>query len=102
MDVTGLFTNTPQEEGAQCTEDAMNNDAHVKTSPMFLVRLLEIIQEYNIFEFNGELYQQKIGSGMDQKHVPPYSNIFMAKKLDTKIEELAKKYIQKGINPLRF
>ena len=43
MDVTRLFANTPQDEGARCTEDAINNDAHVKTSPMFLVRLLEII-----------------------------------------------------------
>ena len=72
MDVTALFTNTPQDQGAQAVEEALTEEAHGRVTPQFLVRLLNLIQEYNIFEFNGKLYQQKIGSAMGQHHVPPY------------------------------
>ena len=55
MDVKALFTNTPQHEGAETAEEALSEDTHNKVPSKFLVRLLEIIQENNIFEFNGEL-----------------------------------------------
>ena len=56
MDVKALFTNTPQDEGAQCVGEALSEEPHGKIPPQFLVRLLEIIQEFNIFEFNGHLH----------------------------------------------
>lgn len=102
MDVTALFTNTSQEEGAKAAEEALTEEAHIKVTPQFIVRNLGLIQEYNIFEFDGQLWQQQVGSGMGQQHVPPYENIFMARRIDNKIEELARKYIENGINPLMF
>ena len=102
MDATALFINTPQEEGAQSILEGLNENPHRKVPPSFITRLLEILQEFNIFEFNGELWKQEIGSAMGQKYVPPYANNFMAKNIDTQIENIAKKYTVDGIIPLKF
>ena len=69
MDDIGLFTNTPQDKSAQSVGETLSEESHGETPPPFLVRPLEIIQEYNIFEFNGQLWPQEIGSAMGQHHV---------------------------------
>ena len=74
VDVTGLFTNIPQDEGAQTVGEDLD-ERDVKSVPtQFIVRILELIQENNIFEFNSELYSQKVGGAMGQIHVPPEDN----------------------------
>ena len=89
-------------EGAQATEEALKEEPHEKVPPYFLVRLLEIIQEFNIFEFNGELWKQLIGSAIGQRHVPPYEDIYMSRKNDNIIEELAKHFIEGTENSLKL
>ena len=70
MDISGAFTNIPQDEGAQAVGEALN-ERDVKSVPTgFIVGILELIQENNIFEFNSELYSQQIGGAMGQRHVP--------------------------------
>ena len=41
-------------------------------------------------EFNSEYYRHQIGAAMGSPPVPPYANIFMAKKIDPKISEIPK------------
>ena len=84
LDVQAWFTSTPQEECVQATEEALSEEPHGKTPTNFLVRILKVIQELNIFEFNGELWKQLIGSAMGQRHVPPCEDIYMARKIDIK------------------
>ena len=36
MDVKALFTNTPQDEGAQSVGEALSKEAHVEIPPQFL------------------------------------------------------------------
>ena len=90
VDVSGLFTNIPQDERAQAVEESLN-ERDVKNVPTeFIVRILELIQENNIFEFNSELYSQKIGGAMGQRHVPSEANIFLARRIDIMIELIAR------------
>ena len=65
----------------------MRENQHVPTS--FLMRILNICNEYNIFQFNGELYQPEIGSEMGARPTPPYANNFMAIKIDPEIWRIA-------------
>ena len=65
----------------------MRENQQVPTS--FLMRILNICNEYNIFQFNGDLYQQQIGSGMGARPTPPYANNFMAIKIDPEILRIA-------------
>ena len=39
---------------------------------------------------------------MRSKPVPPYSNIFMGKKIDPKIIEIAAKFIKNGQVPIEY
>ena len=92
IDVKGLFTNIPQEEGTQATEEALN-ERDVQTVPSeFIVAMLRIILKNNIFTFNEDIYSQEEGSGMGPKHTPHYADIFMARNIDPFIKILAKKY----------
>ena len=63
--------------------------------------MLELVLKYNIFELNKELYLQLIGTAMGSRPAPSYANIFMAKKIDPLISEIATR-INNGENPLLF
>ena len=89
MDVSSLFTVIPQEEGAECLEQKLNMRENQQVPTSFLMRILNICNEYNIFQFNGELYQQEIGSGMGARPTSPYANNFMAIKIDPEIWRIA-------------
>ena len=52
IDVSGLYTNIPQEEGVLCVEEALEQRVNPKVPSKFITRLLEIILQYSIFEFN--------------------------------------------------
>ena len=101
IDVCGLYTNIPIEEGVEAVKEALEEREDKKTTSEFLVRLLEIVLKSNVFEFNSQLYQQLIGTAMGTKCAPNYSNIFMARKIDPEIIKLAIKYGD-GTFPIRL
>ena len=102
IDIIGLFTNIPQEEGAQATQEALD-ERETKTVPTeFIVRLLELIQSNNIFQFNSELFSQQIGYAMGQRHVPHTANIFLDRKIYRKMNEIASQLLNSETNPLHF
>ena len=84
VDVIGLFTNIPKEDGIDSVRETLeqnrNNDINIE----FILRLLKFILENNIMEFNSEYYKQEIGAAMGLPPVSPYANMFMAKKIDPK------------------
>ena len=92
MDVTGLYTNIPQEECTQTAHEALNERINQEVPSQFIVNLLTFILKYNIFEYDQELFQQLIGFAMGSRPAPSCANLFMARKIDPKVEELAKKY----------
>ena len=61
--------------------------------------MLELVLKNNIFEFNSELFIQLIGTAMGSKPAPSYANIFMAKRIDSLIRNLART-TNDGVDPL--
>ena len=101
IDVSALYTNIPQEEGLDATREALE-DVEFTTIPAdFIIRLLELVLKYNIFEFNQELFLQMIGTAMGTRPAPSYANIFMARRIDPKLLEASSKFGE-GVFPIRF
>ena len=101
IDVSGLYTNIPQEEGLDAVREALLEREDTKVPTEFLVRILELVLRYNIFEFNTELFLQMIGTAMGTRAAPSYANIFMARKIDQKILDLASQ-LNHGDSPIKF
>ena len=102
IDAVGLYTNIPQDEGVQCVEETLGERVNPAVPGKYISRLLEIILHLSIFEFNKELYQQKVGTTMGTKPAPSYADIFMDRKIDRKIWKIAEKYMVDGQIPIKF
>ena len=98
---SALYTNIPQDEGIEAVREALQERDDLKIPSEFLVRMLELVLKYNIFEFNKELFLQMIGTAMGTRAAPSYANIFMARKIDQKILDLASN-LNQGISPIIF
>jgi hypothetical protein len=92
IDVVGLYTNIPVEEGLDAVREALEERADTSVTTDFIIRLLELVLKHNIFEFNKQLFQQLIGTAMGTKCAPNYSNLFMARKIDLDIMRKAIQY----------
>ena len=83
VDVTALYTNIPTHGpmgGLQAFEKALNRRTlkeKSETPTIFLCDLLEAVLDGNIFEFDGNLFQQKIGTAMGTSVAPTYACLFM-------------------------
>ena len=73
-DAIGLFTNIPHQEGIDLVRKALQefwqepDNKEVPTE--YIISILEIILENNIFELDSELYKQNVGAAMGCKPVP--------------------------------
>ena len=63
--------------------------------------LLDLVLKFNIFEFDGELYQQLVGTAMGTRAAPNIADIFMS-FIDEEIILKARKYSVNGVSPLVF
>ena len=100
IDVTGLYTHIPRDEGVQATREALNRRKDQSVPTEFIVTLLELLNKCYIFEFNGSLYQQLHGTAMGQTHAPDYADIFLA-TIDKLILEAAASHGE-GVFPIRM
>ena len=101
LDVSGLFTNIPIKDGLESVEECLNERQNKEIPTGYLLRMLEIILQNNIFEFHEEKYTQNIGTGMGQPPAPPYADCFMAKKVDAKLKSIANKYSEISLDFLK-
>ena len=96
IDVTALYTNIPTNGvngGLQAFEKALNsrsNEEKSKVPTNYLMELLDLVLNGNIFEFNGKHYIQKIGTAMGTRVAPTYACIFMGWLEKTFLEEIWK------------
>ena len=97
MDATGLYDNIPQDEGLDSLGEALEERENKKVPSGFIKRLFEIVLEWNLFVFHDATYLQEVGVAMGVPPAPNYSDIFMAKRIDKKIWEIADK-LRKQIN----
>ena len=102
FDVEGLFTNILHKDGLQCLRDQLDIRTSPKVPTDFLVNLMEIILQQNIFSFHDALWKEEVGAAMGSKPVPSYANIFMANIIDKAIITLASKYNKKGVEALQM
>ena len=98
IDVSALYTNIPRTDGIEAVRDILNTRESPSVPTDFIVKLLNLVLKWNIFEFNGELYQQMGGTAMGTRCAPNYADIFMA-VIDISIKRLAAKYGD-GVYPL--
>ena len=75
--------------------EALNERHQPKVPTGFIKRMLEIILEWNLFTFHEAGYLQKVGVAMGVHPAPNYADVFMARRVDRKIWEIAKK-IKRG------
>ena len=97
MDVTGFYTNIPQEEGIltvyRACEKFYDNEPPITTR--LLERALSLILQENSFQFCGKHFLQTHGTAMGTKMAVAFANIFMA-KVETEILN------QSALKPLMF
>ena len=89
IDVKALFTNIPTKEGLESLNTALNERTNKEMPTEFLMQLMKLVLDNNLFSFHDGIFRQEIGSAMGSSPVPPYANTFMGKKVDCKIEEVA-------------
>ena len=70
IDVIGLYDNIPPCEGVKSVEESLKEKPNLKVPSGFITRLLQIILEYSVFEFNDTLYQQQFWTSMVSKLAP--------------------------------
>ena len=85
IDVIGLYTNIPHEEGEAAFKKALSKRSNPEIPAEFLIQLLHLVLKYNILEYDEELYRQTHGTAMGTPVAPTYANFFMAD-----IDELVK------------
>ncbi|CAN7947414.1 unnamed protein product, partial [Ixodes hexagonus] len=77
LDVSSLYTNIPHAEGIQATITAYNRKRDKLVDPETLSKLLDLILNFNHFEFDDNHYLQINGTAMGTKMAPNYANVFM-------------------------
>ena len=91
-DVTSLFTNVPLDETIQILADkAVNDDWFNKTHELNLSRdqlieLLNAATKNQLFQFNGNLYEQTDGVAMGSPLGPLLANVFMS-SIEDKLDQ---------------
>ena len=89
IDVKALFTNLPQEESLKSMKEALDERKKKDVPTEFIIELMKMILNHNLFSFHDAVYRQLIGSAMGSETAPSYANLFMARKIDSKIKSLA-------------
>ena len=102
IDVSALYTNIHLQEGLEAAHEALEEREDKEIPTDFILKLLEIVLKFNIFEFDKEFYIQLIGVAMGCVPAVSFANIFMAKKIDPKILEAAMKFSSNNSNPVTF
>ena len=78
VDVGALYTNINREDGVEAVRKVLETRPDKTVPTDFIVKLLDLILHHNIFEFNGELYQQRIGCAIGTHCAPNLADIFMS------------------------
>ena len=99
-DAIGLYTNIIHTEGLSCLQEQLNEQTQQETPSEYIIQLMEVILNQNIFTFHDSLWKQEVGAAMGSKPIPHYANIFMARTMDKGMKNLALKYNEKKYKSL--
>ena len=70
MDVVGLYSNIPHEEGLEALRRALDHRENKSVSTESLTELAKVVLKNNCFELNGEFCQQLRGTAIGTKFAP--------------------------------
>ena len=79
IDCVAMYPSIPPIEGIAATEEALRRTGMVEAKVKYLVKVLRLVLEYNLFEWDGQLFQQMFGTAIGTSCAPPYSCIYMGK-----------------------
>ena len=79
IDLKSMYTNIPIQEGLDAFREELENRSDKTIPTDFYIKLLKLVLESNIFEFDREYFIQLLGTAMGTRVAPTYANIFMAK-----------------------
>ena len=74
-----MYSNSPIDEGLKAFEEELDKREDKTIPTEFYLKLLRLVLESNIFEFEREFFIQLLGTAMGTRVAPTYANIFMAK-----------------------
>ena len=74
-----MYSNIPIDEGLEAFKEELEKRDDQTIPTEFILKLLKLVLESNIFEFDREFYIQLLGTAMGTRVAPTYANIFMAK-----------------------
>ncbi|XP_043558925.1 uncharacterized protein LOC122556358 [Chiloscyllium plagiosum] len=75
MDISGLYTSIPHDDGITATSSVLNTNNC--QSPSAILQLIRFILDYNIFTIDNQFFNQTYGIAMGTEFAPQYANIFM-------------------------
>ena len=64
MDIIGAYTNIPQEDGASCFKEAMDERNDQTVLSEIISKMMELILKHNLFEFHSAIWRQLFGTAM--------------------------------------
>ena len=76
--VSALYTNINREDAVEAVRKVLDTKKDKSIPSDFLLKLLDCVLKYNIFEFADELYIQRIGTAMGTRAAPNVADIFMS------------------------
>ena len=96
-DIDGAYQNIPHDDGLNCLHEVLEERLDKTVPTNFIVKLMELVQSHNIFEFHdGMLWRQIMGVAMGIHPAPSFAHIYLARRLDRLIMELGVKYGENG------
>ena len=79
LDVVGLYTNLPHDDLRTTLHHFLDNGTASNSPPVEeFIRIMDHVLKNNVFEFDGELFQQVFGIAMAMPMAPSLANLFMA------------------------
>ena len=86
LDLKSMYSNIPTEEGIEAFRKELDKREDKTIPTDFLIKLLRLVLESNVFEFDKEFWIQLLGTAMGTRAAPTYANIFM-NQLETEMLE---------------
>ena len=93
LDDNSAYHILPQDDGSECLREALDERREKEVPTEFLGSQMDLIQKFNIFEFHdGQLWKKLIVVALGIHPAPSFANIYLARRIDRKIEKLGEKY----------
>ena len=73
-----LYPHIPHEKGIEIMKEFLNQRDVKDISTKGLCDLAKVILKNNFFQLGEEVYHQLLGTGIETKFAPTYTNLFMA------------------------